>query len=104
MNRSKSKILFPIQDLNIRKALHVPDEFSHTSQEYEEENIIQLFQESTTESKEAFLESCSKPNAEFITPSYPIDLSLFNEENQWCITLASKFLGLDTNGYITYPL
>ena len=80
---------FPVQDPDIRKALRVPDEFTHTSQEYKEESIIQFFQESTVENKEAFLESCSKPDAKVISRFYPIDLSLFNEETQWCITLAS---------------
>ena len=104
MNRSKSKVFCPIEALGIRKSLHVPDKFVHTSQAYEEENIVQFFLESTVESREAFLKSCLKPNAEFITLSYPIDLSLFNEETQWCITLASHFLGLDTNGYVMEPL
>ena len=36
--------------------------------------------------------------------SYPIDLSLLNEETQWCATLARQFLGLETNGYFTNPL
>ena len=104
MNRSKSKVLFPIQALDIHKSLHVIDEFFHTSQAYEEENIMHFFRESIVESREAFLKYCSKPNAESISLSYPIDLSLFNEESQWCITLASQFLGLDTNGCIMEPL
>ena len=45
-----------------------------------------------------------KPDSEFIGLSYPIDLVLFNEETHSCITLASKFLGLDTNGYVTESL
>ena len=36
MNSSKSKVLFPVQDLDICKSLHVPDEFFHMSQAYEE--------------------------------------------------------------------
>ena len=56
------------------------------------------------ENREAFLQSCSKPNAEVITLSYPIDLSLFNEETQWCITLASQFIGLDNNSDVTDSL
>ena len=36
MDRSKSKFLCLVQDLNIHKALHVPyDQFVHTSQAYE---------------------------------------------------------------------
>ena len=104
MNKSKYKIIFPVQAPEIRKALYVPDEFTHTSQEYKEESIIKLFLESTVKNKEAFLKSCLKPYAEVISLYYPIDPSLFNEETQWCITLASQFLGLDTNGYITEPL
>ena len=45
-----------------------------------------------------------KPDSEFIGLSYPIDLVLFNEETHSCITLASKFLGLDTNGDVTESL
>ena len=40
MIRSKSKIIFPVEALDICKAIHVPDKFVHTSQEYEEENIV----------------------------------------------------------------
>ena len=104
MNKSKSKILCPIQASVIRKSLHVPDEFVHTSQEYKEESIIQLFWESIVENKEAFLKSCSKLDVEVISLSYPIDLELSNEESQSCAALASHFLGSDTNGYVTEPL
>ena len=63
-----------------------------------------FFRESTDKSKEAFLKACSKPNGEFINLSYPIDLSQFNEENQWCISLVSQFLVLDTNAYVIESL
>ena len=45
-----------------------------------------------------------KLNSEVIGLSYPVDLVLFNEETQSCITLSSQFLGLDTNGYVTESL
>jgi len=80
--------------------LDIPDEFSHISQDYREEYIIRYFRESTDESKENFLKACSKPDGEPIDLSYPIELSQFNEEMQWCISLASQFLGIDTDAYI----
>ena len=101
MDKPKSKILFPINASVIYKSLSIPDEFIHASQEYKEESIIQFFWESTVESKEAFLKSCLKPNNEVINMSYAIDLSLFSEETQWCITLAYQFLGLDNNSDVT---
>ena len=104
MNRSKSKVLFPIQSLDIRKALHVPDQFVHMSQAYQEENIVHFFRESIVESREAFPKSCSKPDDELVSLSYPIDLSLFNEETQWCIKLTSQFLGLYNNSDVTESL
>ena len=75
MNKSKSKILFPIQYFVIRKALDIPDEFTHISQDYREEDIVRCFRESTDKSKDAFLKTCSKPDGEPIDLSYPIDLS-----------------------------
>ena len=104
MNRYKSKILFLVQDHVVYKTLHVPDEFVQISLKYREDNIIHLFRESTIENTEYFLRACSKPNGEVISPSYPIDLSHFNEETQWCIALSSQFLGLDTNSYVTESL
>ena len=104
MNRSKSKILCSVQVHVIRKNLHILDEFSHISQKYRKEGIIQFFRESTIENRDAFLKSCSKPNAEVISISYPIYLNQFNEETQCYVTLASQLLGLDTNGYITESL
>ena len=89
VNKSKSKILCPVQASIIRKTLDIPNQFSHISQDYQEEYIICYFRESTDESKEAFLKNCSKPDGEPIDLSYPIDLSQFNEETQWCISLAS---------------
>ena len=103
MDRIKSKILCPIDAPAIRKALVVPHEFVQLSQEYKEDNIIQFFHESVVEIKEAFMKSCSKPDGEILSLSYQIDLDLFNEEDQSCVTLSSQFLGLDTNGYLMEP-
>ena len=50
------------------------------------------------------MKSCSKLDGEILSLSYPIDLDLFNEEAWSCVTLASQFLGLDTNGYVIEPL
>ena len=80
MNKSKSKILCSVQAFVIRKTLHIPDEFVHISQDYQEENTIHCFRESIDESKETFMKACSKPNSEPINLSYPIDLNQFNEE------------------------
>ena len=104
MNNSKTKILYSVQAPTVHKTLHMPGELVNISQKYREENIIHFFRESTKENMEAFLKACSKPNGEFISLSYPIDLSQFNEETQWCISLASQFVGLDTNGYVTESL
>ena len=79
MNKSKSRILYSVQDSMIRKTLHIPDEFVHISQNYQEENIICCFRESTDKSRETFLKACSKPSGEPIDLSYPIDLNQFNE-------------------------
>ena len=47
MNKSKSKILCSIQASVIHKALDIPDEFTHISQDYQEEDIIRCFRDST---------------------------------------------------------
>ena len=104
MNKSNSKILCSVQAFVVCKTLHIPNKFVHISQNYQEENIICCFRESTDESKETFLKACSKPNGEPIDLSYPIDLSRFNEETQWCISLATRFLGLDTDAYVPESL
>ena len=104
MNKSKSKILCSVQASIIRKYLDILDEFIHISQDYWEEYIIHYFRESTDESKQTLLKTCSKPDGGPIDLSYPIDLSQFNEETQWCVSLASQFLGLDTDAYVPKPL
>ena len=104
MDRIKSKILCPIDAPTIRKSLVVPHEFVQLSQEYKDNIITQFFHESVLEIKEAFMKSCSKLDGEILSLSYPIDLDLFNEEAQSCVTLAYHFLGLDTNGYVAEPL
>ena len=50
------------------------------------------------------MKSCSKPHGKILNFSYPIDLDLFIEEAQSCITMASQFLYVDTDGYVTEPL
>ena len=57
MNKSKSKILCSVQASVLCKTLHIPDDFGHISQKYQEENIIRFFRESIDESKEAFLKA-----------------------------------------------
>ena len=104
MNKSKSKILCSVQASIFRKTLHILDDFVHISQNYQEESIIRCFKESTDESRETFLKAYSKPSGEPINLSYPFGLSQFNEETQWCISLASHFLGLDTDAYVTESL
>ena len=104
MNKSKSKILCSVQASVIHKALDILDEFIHISQDYQEEDIIRCFRESIDESKETLLKTCSKPDGESIDLSYPIDLIQFNEYTQWCLSLASQSLGLDTDAYILEPL
>ena len=104
MDKSQSKILFPVKSPTVHKTLGVPNEFAQQTQNYREEDIIHCFRESPTESKEAFLKSYSKPDSESMNLSYPIDLGQFNEETQWCITLASQFLGLDTDAYVPESL
>ena len=63
MNNSKSKILCHVKSSTVRKTLDVPDKFSHQTQYYREEDIICCFRESPTESKEAFLKACFKPDS-----------------------------------------
>ena len=104
MNKYKSKILFPVRASIICKTLDIPDTFIDLSQDYREEDIIHYFRESTDESKEAFLKNYSKPDSGPIDLSYPIDLSRFSEETQWCISLASQFLGIDIDAYVPESL
>ena len=80
MNKSKSKILFPVRASVIRKTSDIPDTFVDLSQDYQEEDIIHYFRESTDESKEAFLKNYSKPDSGPIDLSYRIGLIRFNEE------------------------
>ena len=83
------------------KCLLIPVDFSKTSKEYKEENLVQFFREFPVKQKETFLKSCSKPDSQLLNQPFPIDYNLFNEETQSLLTLESQFLGLDTNKYIT---
>ena len=104
MDAYRYKILFLVNSLFILNTLLIPVDFVQMSKEYKEENLVQFFRESSVEEKYFFLKSCPKPDSQFLNHPYPIDYNLFNEENQSLITLASQFLGLDTNKYITEPL
>ena len=74
------------------------------SSEYNEEDILRFFQRSSAEQKEAFLKTCLNPEIQFSNPLFPIDFDMFNEETQSVITLASQFLGMDSNQFVTEHL
>ena len=103
MDASRSRILCPINSLNIQNTLPIPSKFIQLSSEYNGE-ILRFFQESSDEQKNAFLKASLKPESQLSNPPLPIDFSLFNEENQSVTILASQFLGLDSNWFVTEPL
>ena len=104
MDASRSNILCLVNSLVIRNTLRVLADFSHMSNEYKEKNLLQFFQEYSIKQKEYFLKTCSKLEIYFLNHHFPIDYTLFNEETQSLLTLASQFFGLDTNKYIMKPL
>ena len=53
------------------------------------------------EKKEEFFKSCFKPDTQLKNYPYPLDAEEFNEETQCVTTLLSKFLGIDTDKYVT---
>ena len=67
------------------------------SSEYNQGDILWLFQRSSVEQKETFLKTCLKPEIQLSEPLFPIDFDLFNEETRSIITLARQFLGMDSN-------
>ena len=50
------------------------------SSEYNEEDILWFFQESSAKQKEAFLKTCLKSEIQLSNPLFPIDFDMFNEE------------------------
>ena len=104
MDASRSKILCPIKSLVIQNTLLILVDFSQTSKEYKEDNLLQVFQESSVEQKETLLKTFSKPEIQFLNKHVLIYYNLVNEETQSLITLASQFLGMDMNKFITKPL
>ena len=104
MDASRSRILCPINSLNIWSSLSIPYEFIQLSIEYNEGEILRFFQESSYEQKYTFLKACLKPESQFSNPPFLIDFDLFNEETQSVITIASQFLGLDSNQFVTKSL
>ena len=104
MDASRSRMLCPIDSLNIRNTLLIPSEFTQMSSEYNEGDILQFFQRSSDEKKDAILRACLNPENQLSNPFFPIDFDMFNEENQHIITLARMGLGMDLNQFITEPL
>ena len=58
----------------------IQDNFSQTSKEYKEENLVHFFWDSSVEQKETFLKTCSKPEIQLLNNPFPIDYNMFNEE------------------------
>ena len=97
MDASRSRIMCPINSLNIRSSLSIPFEFIQLSSEYNEGEILRFFQESSDEQKDTFLETCLKPESQLSNPPFPIDFDMVKEETQSVIILVNQFLGLDSN-------
>ena len=53
------------------------------------------------ENKEEFFKYCFKPDTQLKNYPYPVDAREFNEETQCITTLLCKFLGVDTEKYVT---
>ena len=104
MDMSRSRMLHPINSLNIWNTLLIPSDFTQMSNEYNEEYILLFFQESLGERKEFFLKTHLNLESQLSNPLFPIYFDMFNEETQSMITLASQLLGMDLNQFVTEPL
>ena len=104
MDTSMSRMMCPINSLNIRNTLLIPSKFTHMSSEYNEEDILHFFQGSSNEQKYIFLKACLKPESHISDPPFPIDFDLFNDGNQYVITIEIQFSGMDSNQFVTEPL
>ena len=104
MHITSSKILYPVNQLVIKKSILVSRECTLKYKDYNKESIVQCFRESIVEKKQEFFKKCFKPDVELLDQTFPVDVGLFNEETQCTVTLLHQFLGLDTNKYITKPL
>ena len=56
-------MLCPINSLNVRNTLLIRSNFTQMSSEYNEEDILHLFQGSLDEQKYVFLRACLKPES-----------------------------------------
>ena len=65
----------------------IQDNFSQTSKEYKEENLVHFFWDSSVEQKETFLKTYSKPDSQLLNRHFLIDYNMFNEETESLITL-----------------
>ena len=64
MDTSRSRMLCPINSLNVQNTLLVPFEFIHMSSEYTKQDILCSFQGSLDEQKDVFLKTCLKPESQ----------------------------------------
>ena len=97
MDASRSRMLCPINSLNILNTMLFPSQFTHIFSQYNEQHILRFFQGYSDEQKEVFLRGFLKPENQLSDPPFPIDFDLFNEETRSMITLEIHFLGMDTN-------
>ena len=81
MDASRSKKICLVNSLVIWNTLLIPTDFAQISKEYNEENLVQFFRESSVEQKETFFKAFSKPDSQLLNIPFSIDYDLFNEEN-----------------------
>ena len=104
MDVAKSKILFHVIRLIFQDTFVLPTAFTQLYKYFIEDSLVQLFREATVQQKQAFFNTCFKPDVSLQNQYFPVETSLFNYETQPVISLMSQFLGLDSDRYVTKSL
>ena len=100
MDLTKSKILCYVNALVIWDSLTVTSSFTLIQEYFNEEKLIQYFQEETLEYKQSFFTTYFMLYVFLQNQCFPVDFNLFNQETNFVISLMSQFLGIDTDRYV----
>ena len=100
MESTRYMILFLINSLIIRYSLELPPSFTLKQEYFVEENLIVQFRHVVDEEKQIFYSKILKSDVFIVGQSFPLDVSLFNEESRLVISMLSQFLGMDTDRFV----
>jgi hypothetical protein len=100
VNKQGSLVLCRIKRLSIRESLNIPESFYVNSKPFDEDKLIRVYRECSSEVQNLFLQQIVKPEQFYESMSLPMKVDIMVIEVKWVFSLLSHISGLDNDKYV----